>query len=157
MAALSPETMEVLRREIERIATHEGMELVDLEFKRERGNWTLRVFIDRVGGVRLGDCAEISEQVGLMLDVEDLIPSSYTLEVSSPGLDRVLKKPRDFERFIGRLVRIKLKADTSGRKKFLGRLEGLDGGDVIINDESENREHRLPMDRIQSARLEIEL
>ena len=149
--------LEPLFREIERIVTAGGLELVDVEFKRERGARVLRVFIDKRGGVSVDDCARISNEIGMMLDVENAIPQSYTLEVSSPGLDRPLRKAEDFERFAGRNVRIKLNAERAGRKKFRGRLEGLDGDEVVIFDEAEARIHTFPLDDIAYARLEIEL
>ena len=143
--------------EIDKIVRYEGMELVDLEYKPEKGGWVLRLYIDRDGGVSLGDCEEISKQVGMMLDVEDIIPHSYTLEVSSPGLDRRLRRREDFVRFAGKLVRIKLRPDHTGRKKYRGRLAGLDGDDVLLDDPFEGCSHRIPLDDIASARLEIEL
>jgi len=115
-----------------------GMELVDLEFKREGRDWFLRLFIDKDGGVTLDDCAEVSREVGSLLEVEDPIPSAYRLEVSSPGLDRPLKKPADFERFRGSLVKLRTyeKLDPDGRgherKTFIGILLGLEDGRVRI-------------------------
>lgn len=157
MAGLSDSAREQLFQSIERIVDYEGMELVDLEFKREGRRWILRIYIDRPGGVRLDDCADISNQVGMMLDVEDIIPHSYALEVSSPGLDRPLKRREDFERFQGKLVRIRLADAREGRKKFVGRLEGVEGEEVILNVAAEGKSYRLPLDEIQSARLEVEL
>lgn len=93
----------------------------------------------------------------MMLDVENPIPHRFTLEVSSPGLDRPLRKAEDFERFAGSFVRIRLRADRAGRKKFRGRLEGLDGDRVVIFDEAEGRARTLLLGDIASARLEIEL
>jgi len=110
-----------------------GIELVDLEFRREGRDWCLRLFIDKPGGVTLDDCAEVSREVSAILEVEDPIESAYRLEVSSPGLDRPLKKPEDFVRFTGQLARIRtrdlLDPDQRGhcRKTFVGELLGLDG------------------------------
>ena len=110
-----------------------GMELVELEFKREGRDWFLRLFIDKPGGVTLDDCAEVSREVSAILEVEDPIASAYRLEVSSPGLDRPLKRPEDFARFAGQLIKIKTRAlidpDQRGhsRKTFVGELLGLDG------------------------------
>ncbi len=149
--------LEQLSREIGRIVVAGGFELVDVEFKREREARVLRVFIDKTGGVGVDDCAQVSKEVGMMLDVENPIPHRFTLEVSSPGLDRPLRKAEDFERFAGSFVRIRLRADRAGRKKFRGRLEGLDGDRVVIFDEAEGRARTLPLGDIASARLEIEL
>jgi ribosome maturation factor RimP len=157
MAGLSEETFSRLTGEVERIVSLEGLKLVDLEYKRESAGWVLRVFIDRDGGVTLGDCETVSKQIGIMLDVEDFIRNRYTLEVSSPGLDRRLRKPEDFQRFAGHLVRIRLGAGHSGRKKFRGRLSGVEGDVIVLDDIDEGCTHRLTLCEIESARLEIEL
>jgi len=156
MAQLGKEGMQRLHREVERIVDREGMQLVDLEFKRE-GDWVLRIYIDKDGGVNLDDCALISGQVGMMLDVEEMITGSYNLEVSSPGIERPLKKLEDYRRFEGRLARVRLKPDVQGRKKFRGRLAGIEGEDVLLDDEVEGRTHRLSLGLIYSARLEVEM
>ena len=115
-----------------------SFELVDLEFKREGKNWLLRLFIDKPGGITLDDCVDVSREVGALLEVEDVIESSYRLEVSSPGLDRPLKKAQDYERFCGELVKIKthekLDPDSRGyeRKTFVGKLLGYEDGRVRI-------------------------
>lgn len=157
MSARVNENSERIRQEVERIVSHEGMELVDIEHRREKSGWVLRIFIDREGGVRISDCAEVSRQVGMMLDVEDLVKHRYTLEVSSPGLDRRLFKREDYVRFAGKKVRVKLDASQEGRKKFHGRLAGVEGDTVIVEDADEGCTHRLPLAKIASARLEIEL
>jgi len=108
-----------------------ALELVDLEFKREGRDWFLRIFIDKVGGVTLDDCADLSREVDTVLEVADFIHVAYRLEVSSPGLDRPLKKPADFERFKGERVKLKtyekLDPDQRGydRKTFVGQLQGF--------------------------------
>jgi ribosome maturation factor RimP len=157
MTGLSEETLGRLTGEVERIVSLEGMELVDVEYKCESAGWVLRVFIDRDGGVNLSDCEIVSKQIGMMLDVEDFIRNRYTLEVSSPGLNRRLRKPEDFRRFAGRLVRIKLEPSREGRKKYRGRLSGIDGDVVVLDDIDEGCTHRLSLNEIESARLEIEL
>ncbi len=93
------------------------MELVDLEYTREGTDWFLRVFIDKEGGVMLDDCAEVSREVSALLEVEDIVKTAYRLEVSSPGLDRPLKKPADYQRFVGSLVKVKTyeQLDPDGR------------------------------------------
>lgn len=110
-----------------------GFELVDLDVRIGR-NGLLRLYIDKPDGVMLADCEFASKQIGAFLDVEDPLPGSYTLEVSSPGLDRRLRKPEHFERFSGDLVRIELRQAVSGRKRFKGRLLGIDEDDLIAVD-----------------------
>jgi len=150
-------TLERLSEVVERALMQDGFELVLVEFKPEGGVWILRVLIDKPGGVTLDDCAAVSSRLSLLLDVEDLISRKYTLEVSSPGLDRPLTKRDHFERFANKLVRIKLKPECSGRKKFRGRLAGLEGDCVVVHDESESRSYSLELADILSARLEVEL
>jgi len=104
------------------ILTDLGMELVDLELKREGRDWFLRLFIDKPGGVTLDDCVEVSREVSAILEVEDPIESAYRLEVSSPGLDRPLKKAADFERFAGSEASVKLRRPLEGRRNFEGVL-----------------------------------
>lgn len=139
------------------------LELVDLEFKHEGKDWFLRFFIDKEGGVNLDDCASFSYEVGALLEVEEVIETAYRLEVSSPGLDRPLKKPADFERFAGHLVKVKthdmLDPDQRGhqRKTFTGRLEGLEGDAVrILQLDKKGGAVLLPLSEIAQARLEIE-
>ena len=117
-------SLERIRELVDRVATSEGMELVDVELHGPSA--ILRIFLDRPGGITLKDCQVISEQVGALLDVEDLIENRYTLEVSSPGLDRKLVKPADFERFAGRRINLVLKVARQGRKRFRGLLLGME-------------------------------
>lgn len=137
-----------------------GLELVELEFKKVGRSFVLRLFIDKQGGINLDDCAEVSRELSLVLDVEDCISNRYTLEVSSPGLDRPLKNEADFLRYKGRLAVIKtaeLLKDEKGspRKTFLGVLDGVDDGAVIIH-LKEGQMARIPLDKILKARLEFE-
>jgi len=137
------------------VIASEGLELVDVEFKREGRTWYLRIFIDKPAGVTLSDCEKISKEVGVLLDVEDLIHRSYTLEVSSPGLDRPLKTKGDYTRFQGRLVKIKTFSAIRGQKVFSGYLEGIQDDKVRIRTKSEE-EIEIPYDQISLARLEVE-
>ena len=132
-----------------------GMELVEVEFKKEHGCWVLRVFIDREGGVRLQDCERVSREIEPVLDAEDPVIHTYTLEVSSPGLQRPLKKPADFERFRGELARIKLYTPIEGEKTFCAHIQGIEGDTVVLNREGEII--RTPLVSIAKANLEIEL
>ncbi len=110
----------------------EGGELVDLQWRREGPQWVLRLFLDKQGGITLDDCAYFSDRVGAMLDEGDKIAQSYVLEVSSPGLDRVIKKDKDFERFAGKPVKLRLKLPENGQRRFSGILKGLNQGKVEI-------------------------
>lgn len=136
------------------------LELVDVEFKRSGREAVLRLFIDKEGGVTLDDCADVSRELSLVLDVEDCIPCAYNLEVSSPGLDRPLKSEADYGRFAGRLVKVRTYEpfpDDAGnrRKTFLGRLEGLRGGCVVLT-LTEGQTASIPLERVAKANLEFE-
>jgi ribosome maturation factor RimP len=137
-----------------------GLELVDIEYKREGRAMVLRLFIDREGGLTLDDCATVSRELAEILEVEDFISDHYTLEVSSPGLNRPLKKAADYERYRGRLIRIKtfeLLPDDAGnpRKTFLGELLGLDGG-IVRMKLTEGQSAGIPLVKIAKANLEFE-
>jgi ribosome maturation factor RimP len=134
----------------------EGLSLVDVEYARERGGWVLRVFIDKEGSVTLEDCARVSREFGQLLDVEDIIPTSYHLEVSSPGLDRPLKKEEDFIKYSGRKVRIKTTEPVSGRRNFKGALLGCTDGQIMVKVEGSDV-FTIPLTSILRANLEIEM
>ncbi len=138
-----------------RAAEPAGLEVAWVEFKSEGPRWFLRVFIDRASGVSLEDCREVSERLGVLLDVEDPIDSSYTLEVSTPGLDRPLWKQQDYERFEGRLARIQTREHFEGQRRFRGRLAGMENEFVLLDDDG--RQRRIPLSLIESGRLEVEL
>ncbi|HEX7372114.1 MAG TPA: ribosome maturation factor RimP [Thermodesulfobacteriota bacterium] len=146
--------LQEVREVVEPILESQGFELVDLEYQRESQGWVLRIYLDREGGVSLEDCAGISHEVGAILEVKDLIPSSYILEVSSPGLARPLKKPEDFNKFRNQMVKIKLYEPFDGRKNFKGTLLGLEGDRVRV--EVEQQVYELPLQRIAKANLEID-
>lgn len=138
-----------------------GFELVDLEYQREGQDLFLRIFVDKDGGVNLDDCATISREVGALLEVEDLITDAYRLEVSSPGLDRPLKRPADFERFVGEQVKVKaadsIDPDNRGhkRKTFSGELLGLKEGRVCIRQlDKKGGEVEIPLVDLVQARLD---
>ena len=141
---------------LEPLLDAEGISLVDVEYTREQGGWILRVFIDKDGNVTLDDCARVSREFGQLLDVEDIIPTSYHLEVSSPGLDRPLKKEEDFIKYSGRRVRIKTKEQVSGRRNFKGALLGCTEGQVMVKVEG-SEIFAIPFSAILKANLEIEL
>ena len=129
--------------------------MVDAEFRGAGKNSVLRIFIDTPSGVTHGDCELVSEQVGTVLDVEDLIPSSYTLEVSSPGLDRKLVKESDYTRFGGKLARIQTRIPLHQQKVFRGRLQGLHEGKVQL-ELPKGDLLEIPLDVIDEARLEFD-
>jgi len=116
----------------------------------------LRLFIDKEGGITLDDCAHVSRQLSARLDAEDPIDGRYTLEVSSPGLDRPLSRERDFERFAGQRVRVTTESPIDGQRNFIGRLEGLVAGAVHLVLE-DGREVRIPRNRISRACLQEEI
>jgi len=138
-----------------RAAEPADVDVAWVEFKSEGPRWILRVFIDRESGVGLEDCKQVSERLGVLLDVEDPIDSSYTLEVSTPGLDRPLWKQRDYERFEGRLARILTKERLEGRQRFHGRLAGIENESVLLDDDG--RQWRIPLSLIERGRLEVEV
>ena len=128
-----------------------GYELSDLELKLDGRDGVVRVFIDKPDGVDLSDCEIVSRQLSAILDVEDALPGHYTLEVSSPGLDRKLTKPAHFQRFTGETVRVKLRFPIDGRRNFRGALRAAD--DEKIEVEVDGESHCLQIATIESARL----
>jgi ribosome maturation factor RimP len=137
-----------------------GMGLVDLEYKREGRDMVVRLFIEKEGGIMLDDCAAVARELSDILDVEDFIPEVYTLEVSSPGICRPLKKLADYERFLGHLVKVRTfeaLVDDAGnkRKTFIGTLTGVEGGVVSI-DLKEGQHAAIPLDKVAKANLEFE-
>ena len=130
------------------------VELVDTEFVKAGKRYTLRLFLDKPGGITLDDCAALSRLLGEIIDVHDVIDHAYTLEVSSPGLTRPLKKVEDFKRFTGRLARITVRGGTGKRSLFRGELIGLEGETVTLQEGSQI--HHIPLADIVRARLDID-
>ena len=129
-----------------------GYELVGVEFQSGgKSGGLLRVYIDSENGISADDCQKVSYQVSGVLDVEDPIPGHFTLEVSSPGLDRLLFRAEDFDRFAGQLVKLRLTYPVEGQRKFKGRLVGMQGENVVI--EVDDVEISLPFDQVEQARL----
>ena len=149
------EVVEKITRIAERVASSEGMEIVEVEWKGAGNNRVLRIFIDKPGGVSHADCETVSHQVGTILDVEDVIPVHYTLEVSSPGLDRKLLKPADYQRFLGKKAKVKLRSPIEGRSHLVGRLAELVDDQVGLDVEGGGRV-RFPLAEVASARLVVE-
>jgi ribosome maturation factor RimP len=153
---------EQVRAAAARVASPYGLEIFDVQYRREAGGMVLRVQLDRPGpsataddSVSVDDCARVSRDLSALLDVEDLVPASYTLEVSSPGLDRPLRGADDYRRFQGRQAKLVLREAVDGQTFFRGKLGGVDGGAIVIDDEK-GRRHRLPLDVVTRANLEVE-
>jgi len=117
---------------IEPVAEDLGFEIVDVEYLTERGRWTLRVYIDKPGGVNVEDCASLSNEIGDLLDARQIISGAYVLEVSSPGLNRPLRKDRDFVWATGKRIKAKTKVQVNGRRNFTGTLERYKDGTISI-------------------------
>jgi ribosome maturation factor RimP len=144
---------EVVRVLIEPVVVYAGMELIDVEYGREPSGKVLRLTIDKPDGVTINDCSDISRLVGDLLDAKDFLPGSYNLEVSSPGINRPLKKKEDFERFVGQKVLIKTKKLIDGRRNFKGILHGTREDFIVIS--SEKTILNIPFDQVAKARLDI--
>jgi ribosome maturation factor RimP len=154
-----------VRAAADRVAASYGLEIFDLQFRREAIGWVLRVVLDRLGdaigsgeSVTVEDCQRVSQDLSALLDVEDelgrALDRQYTLEVSSPGLDRPLRGEADYRRFTGRLAKIVTDAPVEGQSHFEGRLTGVEGGAVVVTEG--RRVHRIPLAHIRRARLEVE-
>jgi ribosome maturation factor RimP len=153
------ETVEVegrIRGIAERVTQEHGLEFVHAEVGVIGRSAAVRVFIDKPGGVTHEDCSTVSHHIGTVLDVDDLIPSAYTLEVSSPGLERGLYKREDYERFAGRTAKLKSRDAINGQRNFRGRIVGVEGGRVVFEDKTSGRV-TIPVDRIAKANLEIDV
>ena len=144
------------------VAGTHGLQIFDVQFRREGPGLVLRVRLDRPGpsataddSVSVDDCARVSRDLSAVLDVEDVVPDAYTLEVSSPGLDRPLRHAGDYDRFTGRRAKLVMREVVDGQKFWKGILGGVDGGDVLI-DGDDGRQHRVPIEVITRANLEVE-
>jgi ribosome maturation factor RimP len=140
---------------IEPLIEAEGAELVELQLNPQKGRWLVRVFVDTEDGISLEDCRQLSLEIGQVLEAEELIPSSYTLEVSSPGLDRPLRTPRDFRRQLQRLVTIVLNAPWCGQNRYRGRVAAVTEASVVLHlppDEPLD----IPLSQIDHGVVELE-
>jgi ribosome maturation factor RimP len=142
-----------------------GLEIFDVQLRREASGMVLRIQLDRPGpsataddSVSIDDCARVSRDLSAVLDVEDLVATAYTLEVSSPGLDRPLRQADDYRRFVGRRAKIVIRQPVDGQTFFKGTLAGIEGGDVldVLIDGDDGRRHRVPFVVITRANLEVE-
>lgn len=145
-----------------RVAGSYGLELFDVQFRREAAGMVLRVQIDRPGpaataedSVSVEDCAHVSRDLSVVLDVEDIVPGAYTLEVSSPGLDRPLRGRADFDRFAGRRAKVVMREPVDGQTFFKGRLAGVEA-DAVLIDSDDGKRHRVPLGIVSRANLEVE-
>lgn len=140
----------------ERVGRSEGIEIVDVQFVGGGNSRLLRIFIDKPGGVTHADCELVSQQVGTILDVEDVIPGGhYTLEVSSPGLERKLSRPQDFERFIGHKAKVLLRSPVENQRRWEGTLTGFADG-VITLEPGAGRSIRFALDQVEKANLKFD-
>jgi ribosome maturation factor RimP len=148
--------VERVRAVAERVTGGRGFELMEVEVTRDRGGHLVRLYVDKEGGIGIGELQSVSEEVSAILDAEDPIPSSYTLEVSSPGLDRPLKTEADYRRFAGRLAKVSSYEPVEGRRHWTGRLLAIEEGVVSLSLEKEGAVARIPLAKISHARLEVE-
>jgi ribosome maturation factor RimP len=145
-----------IREIADRVATREGMEIVEVQFLGGGAGRVVRIFIDKPQGVTHSDCEFISQNVGTILDVEDVVPGGcYTLEVSSPGVERKLSKPQEFERFSGRKVKVVLRQAVEGQRHWAGLLKGIAEG-VITLEPSPGKRLQFPLDQVEKANLKFE-
>jgi ribosome maturation factor RimP len=141
----------------QRVVDGRGFELVDVEVKRGRDGHLVRLFVDKEGGIGLDELQSVSEEVSAILDAEDPIESTYTLEVSSPGLDRPLKNEADYRRFVGRLVKLASYEPVEGRRHWTGRLQSVDDGTlVVVLEKEKGAVARVPLAKVSHGRLEVE-
>ena len=143
--------IESIREFVEPLIISEGIELVDIEYRQESRGWVLRIYIDSEGGVTLSHCSSLSEQIGDLLEVKDIIPHSYNLEVSSPGLNRTLKREKDFITYVGETIKVKTSKPIDQRRNFKGKLLGYREGKVLLS--SDNQEIFIPISLISKANI----
>lgn len=153
---------EQVRNVATRVAHTYGLDIFDVQFRREAAGMVLRILLDRPGpaataeeSVSVDDCAQVSRDLSAMLDVEDIVPTAYTLEVSSPGLDRPLRRADDYRRFAGRRAKIVMREAVDGQTFFKGRLAGA-GEHTVLIDGDDGRRHEVPIAIITRANLEVE-
>jgi ribosome maturation factor RimP len=161
------DVIERVRGLADRVVSAYGLEIFDVQFRREGAGMVLRIQIDRPGSgataeesVSVDDCARVSRDLSALLDVEDVVATPYTLEVSSPGLDRPLREPADYGRFVGRRAKLVMREAVDGQMFFKGRLGGVEKdsrqGDLVTIVGDDGRSHRVPMGVITRANLEVE-
>jgi ribosome maturation factor RimP len=134
-----------------------GYELVDVQWKHEQGGWVLRVLVDKPGGIGHSDCERVSRELSVVLDVHDVVSHAYSLEVSSPGLDRPLRTADHFRRFIGSKARVRLLQGIDGRRNYTGVIVAVDAAAGTVTLEVDGQEHVLPLADLDKANLQFEL
>ena len=148
MASKQQQIAQMLESTVEAL----GFELWGLEYLSQGRHTLLRLFIDSENGISVDDCALVSQQVSSVLDVEDPISGDYTLEVSSPGMDRLLFKLEQFPAYLGETVELRLRAPFEGRRKYKGTLKGIEGEDVVV--QVDDHEYLIPHSAIDKARIQ---
>ena len=149
------EVVSKIEKIAERVASSDGLEVVEVELKGSGGNQLLRISIDKPAGVSHADCELIAKQVGTILDVEDVVPGQYTLEVSSPGVERKLLKPNDYIRFQGKKAQIVLREPVESQRRWEGTLAGFEDGTVAL-DTGARGVRRFPLNQVERANLKFE-
>jgi len=156
------DAVERIRAVAERVTAAHGLDLFDVQLRRESIGWVVRVFIDKPGpsgtpedSVGVEDCALVSREMSAILDVEDPLDRAYTLEVSSPGLDRPLRGAEEFRRFAGRRAKVVVEPAVDGQKHFAGHIEGVENDALLFRAEG-NKHHRIPLGAIKRAKLDVE-
>jgi ribosome maturation factor RimP len=147
--------VEALSALVEPVVEDRGCELVEVQFRRETQGWVLRLIVDKAGGISLDDCAGISREVGHLLEVEDPIDRSFNLEVSSPGLDRPLKREKDFIRCLGKKAKVTTREPLDGEQVFVGLIEEVSAGNILLR--TGKGEVAIPFDQVLKARLVVEI
>lgn len=146
-----------LKEKVEPLIREDGLEMVEFQFLESRPVCTLRIFVDKLGGVTLDQCASLSRKLGDFLDTEDLISRRYTLEVSSPGLDRPLVSGADFKRKIGETIRVYLKEEVDGKVEMVGIIKDLEGENLVLTESSEKspeeQERTIPLEKVTKAKI----
>ena len=150
---------ERVAEEIGKICASEGLELVHIDYRRQGRTFLLRIDIDKEGGVTLEHCSLVSQQVSTYLDVDDVVPGEYELQVSSPGLDRKFYRDSDYEKFKGRLVRVKTSKAVRGLHVIVGRLKEFDGRKIVVTDPvmKKDPDYEIQLADIKETRLEVEI
>jgi len=150
---------ERVEKEIETIVSSEGLELVHIEYRKQGHGFLLRIDIDKEGGVTVEDCELVSHQVSAFLDVDDVVPAEYELQVSSPGLDRKFYKLSDYQKFLGRLVRVRTTTAIRGLHVIVGRLKEFNGETIVVTDPvmKKDPDYVVPLVDVKETRLEVEI
>jgi ribosome maturation factor RimP len=149
-------TLDRVRAAAQRVTADRGYELVDVELKRAPGGQMVRLYVDKPGGIGLDELQSVSEEVSVILDAEDPIQGHYTLEVSSPGLDRPLKTEADYLRFVGRMAKLSSYEPVAGRRHWTGRIISCDAGVVTLELQGEKSTATVPLEKVSHGRLEVE-